>query len=118
MSLGALLRVAMRALAVNKLRSSLTMLGIIIGVGAVIVMIAVGAGAQARVEEQIRSLGSNLLLVLSGSTTSGGARSGFGATLTISEDDALAIAREIPETLTGAVVRGSAQVVWGNQNWS
>jgi putative ABC transport system permease protein len=113
-----LLRVAMRALAVNKLRSVLTMLGIIIGVGAVIVMIAVGSGAQARVEEQIRSLGSNLLLVLSGSTTSGGARSGFGATLTISEDDALAIAREIPETLTGAVVRGSAQVVWGNQNWS
>ncbi|HEX6157993.1 MAG TPA: ABC transporter permease, partial [Burkholderiales bacterium] len=58
-----LLRVALRSLAVNKLRSALTMLGIVIGVGAVIVMIAVGAGAQARVEEQIRALGSNLLLV-------------------------------------------------------
>ena len=113
-----LLRVAMRALAVNKLRSVLTMLGIIIGVGAVIVMIAVGSGAQARVEEQIRSLGSNLLLILSGSTTSGGARTGFGANLTISEDDAAAIAREIPETRAAAIVRGSGQVVWGNQNWS
>jgi len=113
-----LLRVAMRALAVNKLRSLLTMLGIIIGVAAVIVMIAVGAGAQARVEEQIRSLGSNLLLILSGSRTASGVRSGFGSNLTISEDDTAAIAREIPETLAGAVVRGGAQLVWGNQNWS
>jgi putative ABC transport system permease protein len=113
-----LLRVAMRALAVNKLRSLLTMLGIIIGVSAVIVMIAVGAGAQQRVQEQIASLGSNLLLILSGSSTSSGVRTGFGATLTISEDDALAIAREIPETMAGAQVRGTAQIVWGNQNWS
>jgi putative ABC transport system permease protein len=118
MSLLGLLRVAMRALAVNKLRSVLTMLGIIIGVGAVIVMIAVGGGAQQRVQEQIASLGSNLLLILSGSTTAGGARSGFGGNLTISEDDALAIAREIPETLSAAQVRGNAQIVWGNQNWS
>jgi putative ABC transport system permease protein len=118
MSVLGLLRVAMRALAVNKLRSLLTMLGIIIGVAAVIVMIAVGAGAQQRVQEQIASLGSNLLLILSGSTTSGGVRSGFGNTPTISEDDALAIAREIPETMSAAQVRGTAQVVWGNQNWS
>jgi putative ABC transport system permease protein len=118
MSLLGLLRVAMRALAVNKLRSVLTMLGIIIGVGAVIVMIAVGGGAQQRVQEQISSLGSNLLLILSGSTTAGGARSGFGSNLTISEDDALAISREIPETLSAAQVRGTAQIVWGNQNWS
>ena len=69
-------RIALRALAVNKLRSALTMLGIVIGVGAVIVMIAVGAGAQARVEEQIRALGSNLLLVMPGSTTAGGVRMG------------------------------------------
>jgi putative ABC transport system permease protein len=113
-----LLRVAMRALAVNKLRSALTMLGIIIGVAAVIVMIAVGAGAQARVEEQIRSLGSNLLLILSGSTTSGGVRMGFGSNLTISEDDAAAIAREIPETTSAPALRGTAQIIWGNQNWS
>ena len=104
MSLGALLRVAMRALAVNKLRSSLTMLGIIIGVGAVIVMIAVGGGAQARVEEQIRSLGSNLLLILSGTTTAGGVRMGFGSNLTISEDAAAAITRESPETLARVIV--------------
>jgi putative ABC transport system permease protein len=118
MSVLGLLRVAMRALAVNKLRSLLTMLGIIIGVAAVIVMIAVGAGAQARVEEQIRSLGSNLLLILSGSTTASGVRTGFGSNLTISEDDAAAIAREIPATMSAAIVRGTAQIVWGNQNWS
>jgi putative ABC transport system permease protein len=113
-----LLRVAMRALAVNKLRSLLTMLGIIIGVAAVIVMIAVGAGAQARVEEQIRSLGSNLLLILSGTTTSGGVRMGFGSSQTISEDDAAAIPREIPETMAAPALRGTAQLIWGNQNWS
>jgi putative ABC transport system permease protein len=103
---------------VNKLRSALTMLGIIIGVAAVIVMIAVGSGAQARVEEQIKSLGSNLLLVLSGATTAGGVRLGFGSNLTLSEDDAAALAREIPEVTAAPALRGSAQVVWGNQNWS
>ena len=118
MNLLGLLRVAMRALAVNKLRSALTMLGIIIGVAAVIVMIAVGGGAQARVEEQIRSLGSNLLLILSGSTTSGGVRMGFGSNLTISEDDAAAITREIPDAMAAPALRGTAQLVWGNQNWS
>ena len=118
MSLTALLRVAMRALAVNKLRSALTMLGIIIGVAAVIVMIAVGSGAQARVEEQIRSLGSNLLLIISGATTAGGVRMGFGSNLTLSEDDAAAIPREIPEALAAPALRGSAQVISGNQNWS
>ena len=118
MSLGALLRLALRALAVNKLRSALTMLGIIIGVGAVIVMIAVGSGAQARVEEQIRALGSNLLLVMSGATTSGGVRLGFGSGFTLSEDDAAAINRDIPEALAAPALRGGAQVVWGNTNWS
>ena len=118
MNLIGLFRVAMRALAINKLRSLLTMLGIIIGVAAVIVMIAVGAGAQARVEEQIRSLGSNLLLILSGTTTSGGVRMGFGSNQTISEDDAAAIPREIPETMAAPALRGTAQLIWGNQNWS
>jgi putative ABC transport system permease protein len=118
MNLLGLLRVAMRALAVNKLRSVLTMLGIIIGVGAVIVMIAVGAGAQQRVQEQISSLGSNLLLILSGTTTSGGVRMGFGSNLTISEDDAAAIAREIPQTMSAPALRGTAQLIWGNTNWS
>ena len=88
-----LLRVAMRGRGVNKLRSLLTMLGIIIGVAAVIVMIAVGGGAQARVEEQIRALGSNLLLILSGARTHGGVRLGVGSNYTLSEDDAIAINR-------------------------
>jgi putative ABC transport system permease protein len=114
----ALLRIALRALAVNKLRSALTMLGIVIGVGAVIVMIAVGSGAQARVEEQIRALGSNLLLVMPGSTTAGGVRMGFGSGSTLTEDDVLAINREIPEALAAPALRGSAQVIWGNSNWS
>ena len=82
-----LLRVALRALAINKLRSALTMLGIVIGVAAVIVMIAVGSGAQKRVEEQIRALGSNLLLVMPGATTAGGVRLGFGSSSTLSEED-------------------------------
>ena len=114
----ALLRIALRALAVNKLRSALTMLGIVIGVGAVIVMIAVGGGAQARVEEQIRALGSNLLLVMPGSTTAGGVRMGFGSGSTLTEDDVAAINREIPEALGAPALRGSAQVIWGNANWS
>ena len=113
-----LFRVALRALAINKLRSALTMLGIVIGVGAVIVMIGVGAGAQKRVEEQIRALGSNLLLVMPGATTAGGVRMGFGSSSTLSEDDVAAINREIPEALAAPALRGSAQVIWGNSNWS
>jgi putative ABC transport system permease protein len=113
-----LFRVALRALAINKLRSALTMLGIVIGVGAVIVMIAVGAGAQKRVEEQIRALGSNLLLVMPGATTAGGVRMGFGSSSTLTEDDVAAINREIPEALAAPALRGSAQVIWGNANWS
>jgi len=118
MNLGALLRVALRSLAVNKLRSALTMLGIIIGVAAVIVMIAVGAGAQARVEEQIKALGSNLLLILSGARTQAGVRLGLGSSYTLSEEDANAINREIPEARAAPAVRGGAQVIWGNANWS
>jgi putative ABC transport system permease protein len=112
-------RIAGRALRVNKLRRILTMLGIIIGVSAVIAMVGVGAGAQARVAEQIQSLGSNLIIVLSGSVTSGGLRLGTGSQLTISEDDATAIAREIPAVQAAAPsMRGGAQVVYGNLNWS
>ncbi|MDH4094315.1 MAG: ABC transporter permease [Betaproteobacteria bacterium] len=118
MNFAALTRVALRALSVNKLRSALTMLGIIIGVAAVIVMIAVGAGAQARVEAQIRALGSNLLMVLSGARTQGGVRLGVGSNLTLSEDDAIAINREIAEALAAPALRGGAQVVWGNSNWA
>ena len=113
------LRVAFGALRVNKLRSGLTMLGIIIGVGAVITMVAVGAGAQARVEDQIKSLGSNLVIILSGNFTSGGARQGSGTQLTITEDDAYALQREIPGVHSVApMLRGSGQIVSGSNNWA
>jgi putative ABC transport system permease protein len=112
------MRVALRALQVNKLRSVLTMLGIIIGVGAVIAMVGVGAGAQARVAEQIQSLGSNLIIVMSGSVTSSGQRLGHGSQLTITEDDAVAIAREPAVQVAAPSMRGTAQVVYGNLNWS
>ena len=113
------IRIALRALRVNKLRSGLTMLGIVIGVGAVIAMVAVGSGATQRIQEQIASIGSNLLMVLPGSATSGGMRMGFGSTMTLTEDDARAIATEVPGVLTASgSMRGTAQVVFGNQNWS
>ena len=112
--------IALRALRVNKMRSALTMLGIIIGVAAVIVMIAVGSGARAQVEAQIKSLGANLMMVFSASPTFTGARAAVGATHTISEDDAYAIGRELPEVVAGAApsLRGSGQIVAGNSNWS
>jgi putative ABC transport system permease protein len=95
------------------------MLGIVIGVGAVITMVAVGSGAQARVAEQIQSLGSNMIIVLSGSVVSGGVRMGSGSQLTITEDDAWAIQREIPAVVSAAPTsRGGAQVVYGNLNWA
>ncbi|TAK90739.1 MAG: FtsX-like permease family protein [Burkholderiaceae bacterium] len=115
----ATLRIALNALRINKLRSALTMLGIVIGVAAVIVMIAIGHGAQARVEEQIKSLGSNLMIMLPGSTTAGGVRLGTGAQQRLSEDDGMAVAREVPEVqVVAPTLRGSGQIVVGNQNWS
>ena len=115
-------RIAVRALRVNKLRSALTMLGIIIGVGSVITMVGVGAGAQARVAEEIRSLGSNLIIVLAGTVTSGGVRLGTGSKVSITEDDASAIQREVPSVEVAAPsVQGKAQdgqVVFGNLNWT
>ena len=119
MNILASVRIALRALRVNRLRSALTMLGIIIGVGAVIAMVAVGSGATARIAEQIRSIGSNVIIVLSGSMTSGGIRLGFGSVQTLSEDDAKAIALECPAVAAASPsVRGTAQVVFGNNNWS
>jgi putative ABC transport system permease protein len=119
MSFLATLKVALAALRVNKLRSALTMLGIIIGVGAVIAMTAIGAGAQARVEDQIKSLGSNLIIVLPGNFTSGGVRMGSGSQMTLTEDDAALMPREVPEIEVAAPqLRGSGQVVFGNSNWS
>ena len=112
-------RIAVRALRVNKLRSALTMLGIIIGVGAVIAMVGVGAGAQESVAERIESLGSNLIVATSGSLTSSGARLGQGTQYTLTEDDATAVAREIPAVQVAAPsLKGKGQVVSGNLNWS
>jgi putative ABC transport system permease protein len=112
-------RIALRALARNKLRSFLTMLGIIIGVGAVIAMVAIGEGAKKRVQEQIASLGTNLLVVLPGTVTLGGARTGSGGRQTLVASDAKAIMDEIP-VVSGAspVVRQVQQVIAGDQNWS
>jgi putative ABC transport system permease protein len=101
------------------MRSVLTTLGIIIGVAAVIIMVSVGAGAEAQVEELIRSLGANLIIVLPGTTTSAGVRLGHGTRLTLTEEDAAAIQREIQSVHVAAPsVRGGGQVVFGNLNWS
>jgi putative ABC transport system permease protein len=113
------LRIALKALGRNKMRSSLTMLGIIIGVAAVIAMIAIGSGAKARIQEQIASMGSNLLIVLSGSATSGGIRFGSGSVPTLTVDDSKAIASELSAVKYAApVLQGVAQIVFGNQNWA
>jgi len=111
-------RIAVRALRVNKMRSALTMLGIVIGVGAVITMVAVGAGAQARVAEQIQSLGANIIVIWPGTVNVSGVRLGAGAQATLSEDDAWAIQRDIPLVdVVAPYVRGNAQVVYSNLNW-
>ena len=119
MSLFELVRVAFDALRVNMLRSVLTMLGIVIGVAAVIAMVTVGAGAQAEVERQIESLGSNILMVRSGSRFFGGARTAAGSAESLTVDDTRALKAEIPEIVAaGSSNRGQGQVVVGNQNWS
>ncbi|HLG21970.1 MAG TPA: ABC transporter permease [Candidatus Manganitrophaceae bacterium] len=112
-------KVAVRALARNTMRSALTMLGIIIGVGAVIAMIAVGQGAKAQVEAQIASIGSNMLMVFPGSTTQAGVRAGAGTASTLTEEDARAIEKELSAArLAAPSLRTVAQVVSANQNWS
>ncbi len=112
-------RISLRALRVNKMRSGLTMLGMIIGVGAVIAMLAVGTGARQKISEQIASIGSNLIMVLSGASTSGGIRMGAGTQPTLSLGDADAVEKECPSVQAVApILGGTAQIVYGNQNWS
>ena len=119
MSLFELVRVAFDALRVNMLRSVLTMLGIVIGVSAVIAMVTVGAGARAEVDRQMQALGSNLLMIRSGSRWFGGARTAAGSTESLTVDDTRALKEGIPEIVAAASTnRGSAQVVVGNLNWS
>ena len=111
-------KIALGALKVNVLRALLTMLGIVIGVGAVIVMVAVGAGAREMIGEQIRSIGSNLILVIPGATVQGGARLGSGSVHTLKSTDAEAIIRECSAVKLAAPNWGEiTQVVYGNRNW-
>ena len=113
------LRVAWRALRVNKMRSMLTALGIIVGVAAVVCMVSVGAGAQAQVSEKIRTLGANLLLVTPGAQSSGAVRMEAGTRHTLTEEDAVAIRRDIRAVQVAApVLSRRTQVVAGNKNWA
>src|SRR5512137_961899 len=108
----ATLKIAVRALRRNTLRSLLTMLGIIIGVGAVIAMVSIGNGAKSQVEAQVASLGENVITIFPGSFTSGGMRGGWGSMSTLSLDDADAITREVANVFgVSPEVRDRAQVL-------
>lgn len=112
------MRIAFRALQVNKARSALTMLGIVIGVAAVIATVAVGSGATQRIQQQIASIGSNIIIVIPGSVTSSGMRMGTGAAVTLTESDARDLAAQCPSVAVVApVVRGGSQLVYENANW-
>ncbi|HSB36281.1 MAG TPA: ABC transporter permease [Thermoanaerobaculia bacterium] len=116
---GSILKVAFRALARNKLRSLLTALGIIIGVACVVATIGIGEGARIQSENQLRSLGTNFLMIFPGTTTSSGARAGWGSSSKLSPDDVEALRREISTVAyVSATIRSVAQVIYGNQNWS
>jgi putative ABC transport system permease protein len=113
-----MLEEAWHAMGANRLRSFLTMLGMMIGVAAVIMMLAVGQGAQFAIDQSIASMGSNLFIVLSGSATSGGIRMGMGATPTLTTGDAEAIG-ELPSVgAVAPIMPGTAQVIYGSNNWS
>jgi putative ABC transport system permease protein len=115
----ATMKIALRALRRNKLRTLLTMLGMIIGVAAVIAMVGIGNGAKTQIENQIASLGENVIQIFSGSFTRGGVHSGWGAAGTLTIDDAEAIQREIPGvTAVSPEVRSTTQIAAGNQNWA
>src|SRR5258708_21493227 len=118
MRIFAILKIAARALQRNKMRTVLTMLGIIIGVAAVIATVSIGNGAKAMVEKQIGSLGQNVIQVLSGSVTRGGLNTGWGSAGTLTVDDAVSIQREVEGISTvSPEVRTVTQVAAGNQNW-
>ncbi len=118
MSLFMTLRIAFKALGRNKLRTALTMLGMIIGVAAVIAMVALGSGAQAMIEEQVRSTGTNLITISPGSANMGGVRGGGGTSTRLTPEDA-DVLRKLPEIEYVAESSGTrSQVIYGNQNWS
>jgi putative ABC transport system permease protein len=114
-----ILKVAISALGRNKLRSGLTMLGIIIGVAAVIAMVAIGEGANSSIQSQIATLGTNVMMIFPGSSSQGGVRMGMGTNATLTVDDLEAIIKQCPAVAgVTPTFRTSAQVVLGNQNWS
>jgi putative ABC transport system permease protein len=118
MNLLAIMKVAARALGRNKLRTALTMLGIIIGVGAVIVLVSIGQGAQAMVLDQISNMGTNMMYVMPGNLNFGGAALGAGAANTLTDEDVNAMEREIPTIAAASpIVNATSQLVFGNQNW-
>src|SRR3984957_14877401 len=118
MKVGSTFNIALRALRRNKMRSVLTALGIIIGVGAVIAMVSIGNGAKAQVEAQIAGLGENIILIFSGSTTASGIRTGWGGAGTLKIEDAEAIRREVPAVIAvSEEVVSTTQGAAGNQNW-
>jgi putative ABC transport system permease protein len=113
------IRIALRALTRNKMRSFLTMLGVIIGVGAVIAMVAIGEGAKARIEASFAAMGTNLLIIMPGASTSGGAMGGFGSAPTLTWDDVRAIQNECPTVKAAApALRTNAQLLSEENNWS
>jgi putative ABC transport system permease protein len=112
-------RLALRALARNKMRSALTMLGIIIGVGAVIAVVSIGQGAQYQVQQGIQAMGTNAVFIAAGSNRAGGVRQGYGGVKTLTVDDMNAILKEIPLIQQASPALSSRQqVVYGNQNWN
>lgn len=121
MTLFMIIRVAFRALVRNKMRAALTMLGIIIGVSAVIAMVSIGQGASASVQAQIESIGTNLLFVSAGAQNVGGVRSGTGdtGTNTLTVEDLEAIRREVPSvSMVTPAINARSQLVAGNMNWN
>ncbi len=113
------IQLALTELRRNKMRSMLTMLGVIIGVGAVIAMVSIGQGASSSVQAQIASLGTNMILILPGSTTQGGVRAGAGTAQTLTIEDAKAIGKQASAVATVTFTRrGVSQVIYGNQNWN
>ena len=118
MDLISTLRMALRAITRNKMRSVLTMLGIVIGVGAVIAMVGIGQGAAQTIQQQIANLGSNIIFVSSGNRNMGGLNLGWGATKSLVREDVTAIVKECPGVASAAPgTQTSAQVVFGNDNW-
>ena len=117
--IGAVLKIALRALARNKGRSALTMLGIIIGVASVIAMVSLGQGAQQQVQQQIESMGTNMLIISAGSQRTGGVRGGAGTSTTLTTDDLDAILRDAPAVSSiSPSVSAPVTLVFGNGNWS